>query len=303
MHDMIIVGGGPAGLTAAIYGLRAGKSVLVIEKNGFGGQIAYSPKVENIPGTISISGTEFADKLTEQAMNLGADVELETVVRVEAGSIKKVYTEEGGCYEAKAVILAVGVKHRMLGLPGEEELVGNGISFCAVCDGAFYAGQNVAMIGGGNSALQEALLLSEVCSKVTVVLNLAFFTGEKKLADALTARENVDVIFSTVVTEYLSENGTLTGLRLRSEAGEERVLPVDGAFLAVGLAPENDAFAPLAELNDWGYFASGEDCTTKTAGIYVAGDCRSKTIRQVTTAAGDGAVAAMTACRYLDSLT
>ena len=303
MHDMIIVGGGPAGLTAAIYGLRAGKSVLVIEKNGFGGQIAYSPKVENIPGTISISGTEFADKLTEQAMNLGADVELETVVRVEAGSIKKVYTEEGGCYEAKAVILAVGVKHRMLGLPGEEELVGNGISFCAVCDGAFYAGQNVAMIGGGNSALQEALLLSEVCSKVTVVQNLAFFTGEKKLADALTARENVDVIFSTVVTEYLSENGTLTGLRLRSEAGEERVLPVDGAFLAVGLAPENDAFAPLADLNDWGYFASGEDCTTKTAGIYVAGDCRSKTIRQVTTAAGDGAVAAMTACRYLDSLT
>ena len=303
MHDMIIVGGGPAGLTAAIYGLRAGKSVLVIEKNGFGGQIAYSPKVENIPGTISISGTEFADKLTEQAMNLGADVELETVVRVEAGSIKKVYTEEGGCYEAKAVILAVGVKHRMLGLPGEEELVGNGISFCAVCDGAFYAGQNVAMIGGGNSALQEALLLSEVCSKVTVVQNLAFFTGEKKLADALTARENVDVIFSTVVTEYLPENGTLTGLRLRSEAGEERVLPVDGAFLAVGLAPENDAFAPLAELNDWGYFASGEDCTTKTAGIYVAGDCRSKTIRQVTTAAGDGAVAAMTACRYLDSLT
>ena len=303
MHDMIIVGGGPAGLTAAIYGLRAGKSVLVIEKNGFGGQIAYSPKVENIPGTISISGTEFADKLTEQAMNLGADVELETVVRVEAGSIKKVYTEEGGCYEAKAVILAVGVKHRMLGLPGEEELVGNGISFCAVCDGAFYADQNVAMIGGGNSALQEALLLSEVCSKVTVVQNLAFFTGEKKLADALTARENVDVIFSTVVTEYLSENGALTGLRLRSENGEERVLPVDGAFLAVGLAPENDAFAPLAELNDWGYFASGEDCTTKTAGIYVAGDCRSKTIRQVTTAAGDGAVAAMMACRYLDSLT
>ena len=302
MHDIIIVGGGPAGLTAAIYGLRAGKTVLVIEKNGFGGQIAYSPKVENIPGTISISGTEFADKLTEQAMNLGADVELETVVRVEDGKTKKVYTEEGGCYEAGAVILAVGVKHRMLGLAGEEELVGNGISFCAVCDGAFYAGQNVAMIGGGNSALQEALLLSEVCNKVTIVQNLAFFTGEKKLADALAARENVEVIFSAVVAEYLSENGTLTGLRIRVENGEERVLPVDGAFLAVGLAPENDAFASLAELNDWGYFASTEDCTTKTAGIYVAGDCRSKTIRQVTTAAGDGAIAAMTACRYLDSL-
>ena len=302
MHDIIIVGGGPAGLTAAIYGLRAGKTVLVIEKNGFGGQIAYSPKVENIPGTISISGTEFADKLTEQAMNLGANVELETVVRVEDGKTKKVYTEEGSCYEAGAVILAVGVKHRMLGLPGEEELVGNGISFCAVCDGAFYAGQDVAMIGGGNSALQEALLLSEVCNKVTIVQNLAFFTGEKKLADALTARENVEVVFSAVVAEYRSENGTLTGLRIRLENGEERVLPVDGAFLAVGLAPENDAFASLAELNDWGYFASTEDCATKTAGIYVAGDCRSKTIRQVTTAAGDGAVAAMTACRYLDSL-
>ena len=159
------------------------------------------------------------------------------------------------------------------------------------------------MIGGGNSALQEALLLSEVCHKVTVVQNLAFFTGEKKLADALTARENVEVIFSTVVAEYLSENGTLTGLRIRNESGEERVLTVDGAFLAVGLVPENDAFASLAELNDWGYFASGEDCTTKTEGIYVAGDCRSKTIRQVTTAAGDGAVAAMTACRYLDRLS
>ena len=302
MHDMIIVGGGPAGLTAAIYGLRAGKSVLVIEKNGFGGQIAYSPKVENIPGTISISGTEFADKLTEQAMNLGADMELETVIRVENGDIKKVYTEEGNCFEAKAVILAVGVKHRMLGLPNEEELVGNGLSFCAVCDGAFYAGQNVAMIGGGNSALQEALLLSEVCNKVTVVQNLAFFTGEKKLADTLVAKENVEVYFSTVVAEYLSENGILTGLRIRHENGDEQVLKLDGAFLAVGLAPENDAFAPLADLNSWGYFASGEDCTTKTAGIFVAGDCRSKSIRQVTTAAGDGAVAAMAACRYLDSL-
>ena len=302
MHDLIIVGGGPAGLTAAIYGLRAGKTVLVIEKNGFGGQIAYSPKVENIPGTISISGAEFADKLTEQAMALGADVELENVVRIENGDVKRVHTEEGSCFEAKAVVLAVGVKHRMLGLAGEEELVGSGISFCAVCDGAFYAGQKVAMIGGGNSALQEALLLSEVCNKVTIVQNLAFFTGEKKLADALATKENVDVLFSTVVAEYLSENGSLTGLRLRDEAGQEQILNVDGAFLAVGLVPENEAFAPLAELNDWGYFASGEDCTTKTEGIYVAGDCRSKSIRQVTTAAGDGAVAAMAACRYLDRL-
>ena len=301
MHDIIIVGGGPAGLTAAIYALRAGKTVLVIEKNGFGGQIAYSPKVENIPGTISISGTEFADKLTEQAMNLGADVELETVIRVENGETKKVYTEEGGCYEAKAVILAVGVKHRMLGLDGEQELVGNGISFCAVCDGAFYAGQDVAMIGGGNSALQEALLLSEVCTKVTVVQNLSDFTGEKKLADALLQKDNVTAIFNTVVTAYETENGALSGLRLRNtETGEESAIRVDGAFLAVGLMPENEPFAEHAALNDWGYFDSGEDCCTTTPGIFVAGDCRSKRIRQVVTASSDGAIAAMAACRYLD---
>ena len=300
MYDIIIIGGGPAGLTAAVYALRAGKKVLVIEKNGFGGQIAYSPKVENIPGTQQISGSEFAEKLIEQVMNLGADVELENVIRVESeGERKRVYTEEGSCYEAGALILAVGVKHRMLGLPGEEALIGRGLSFCAVCDGAFYAGQETAMIGGGNSALQEALLLSEVCRKVTVVQNLPFLTGEQKLQDALGERENVRIILSTVVTEYLSENGELKGLRLRSDSGAEEVLSVDGAFLAVGLVPENEAFAHLAKLDDRGYFAATEDCLTATEGVFVAGDCRAKQIRQVTTAAADGAVAAMAACRYL----
>jgi len=302
MHDIIIVGGGPAGLTAATYALRAGKTVLVIEKNGFGGQIAYSPKVENIPGTIQISGTEFAERLIEQALNLGADVELETVTKVEkAGNTFQVTTEEGGCYEGGAVILAVGVKHRMLGLPGEQELIGNGISFCAVCDGAFYTGQNVAMIGGGNSALQEALLLSEVCNKVTVVQNLGDFTGEKKLSDALLQKENVTALFNTVVTGYIQNDGVLTGLQLRNtETGEEQEIAVDGTFLAVGLVPENDAFAEFAQLNEWGYFDSGEDCCTRTPGVFVAGDCRSKRIRQVVTASADGAVAAMAACRYLD---
>ena len=302
MYDIIVVGGGPAGLTAAIYGLRAGKTVLVIEKGGFGGQIAFSPKVENIPGFQQISGAEFADKLTEQAMGLGAEVELEKVTSVtKNGEIFTVETEEGSAFEGRTVILALGVKHRMLGLPGEEELVGNGISFCAVCDGAFYAGQHAAMIGGGNSALQEALLLSEVCSKVTVVQNLADFTGERKLADALLEKENVEVFFSTVVVGYEAENGSLTGLRLRSEVtGEESRIAVDGAFLAVGLQPENEPFAQLAKLNDWGYFDSGEDCCTATPGLFVAGDCRSKRIRQVVTAAGDGAIAAMAACRYRD---
>ena len=300
MHDIIIVGGGPAGLTAAIYGLRAGKSVLVIEKAGFGGQIAFSPKVENIPGTASISGSEFADKLTEQAMNLGADVELERVTQVIPGEYFTVRTEEGGAYLGKSVILSVGVKHRTLGLPGEEELIGNGISFCAVCDGAFYTGQDVVMIGGGNSAMQEALLLSEVCRKVTIVQNLPFFTGEKKLADALHGKENVEIHFSTLVEGYLAENGSLTGVRVKQENGKVWEIPADGVFLAVGLQPENDAFAPLAQLDDRGYFDTDEFCVTKTAGLFVAGDCRRKQIRQVTTAAADGAVAAMAACRYLE---
>ena len=302
MYDIIIVGGGPAGLTAAVYALRAGKNVVVIEKNGFGGQIAYSPKVENIPGTQQISGSQFAEQLVEQAMNLGADVELETVTEVrKENDIFQVLTEEGSTFEGKTVILAVGVKHRMLGLPGEHELVGNGLSFCAVCDGAFYTGQEVAMIGGGNSALQEALLLSEVCKKVTIVQNLADFTGEKKLSDALLEKENVTAMFSTVVTGYLTNEGAISGLQLRNtETGEETTISVDGAFLAVGLVPENDAFAHLAQLNDWGYFDSGEDCCTATPGVFVAGDCRSKRIRQVVTASADGAVAAMAACRYLD---
>ena len=303
MYDIIIVGGGPAGLTAAIYGLRAGKTVLVIEKGGFGGQIAFSPKVENIPGTRLISGAEFADKLTEHAMDLGAEVELEAVTQVEKlENGFRVSTEEGSEYCGKTVILALGVKHRTLGLPGENELIGHGISFCAVCDGAFYEGQEVAMIGGGNSALQEALLLSEVCTKVTVVQNLADFTGEKKLADALLQKNNVTVHFSTVVVGYESTDGELTGLHLRRDSGEEFDLRVDGAFLAVGLEPRNGAFAHLAKTNAWGYFDSAEDCTTQTPGLFVAGDCRSKRIRQVVTAAGDGAIAAMAACNFLDQM-
>ena len=301
MHDIIIVGGGPAGLTAAIYALRAGKTALVIEKSGFGGQIAFSPKVENIPGTAQISGAAFADSLTEQAMNLGADVELENVVSVnKAGDVFTVTTEEGGAYESRAVIIAVGVKHRMLGLPGEADLIGSGISFCAVCDGAFYTGQDVAMVGGGNSALQEALLLSEVCHKVTVVQNLPFLTGEKLLADALAEKENVEILLGTVVSGYETESGALTGLSLHSETQGDSRITVSGVFLAVGLEPQNEPFAHLTGTNPQGYFTAGEDCLTATPGVFVAGDCRQKAIRQVLTASADGAVAAMAACRYLD---
>ena len=300
MYDIIIVGGGPAGLTAALYACRANKSVLVMEKAAFGGQITYSPKVENIPGFVSLTGNEFAEKMVEQVLEQGAEVEPCEVFEIKDGEIKTVVTDSGD-FQAKSVIIATGAKHRLPGLARETEFIGNGISFCAVCDGAFYAGQNVAMIGGGNSALQEALLLSEVCNKVTVVQNLADFTGEKKLADALMEKENVTALFSTVVSEYIQENGQLTGLKLHNDAtGEDTQIAVDGAFLAVGLVPENEPFAELAQLNNWGYFDSLEDCCTKTPGVFVAGDCRSKRIRQVVTASADGAIAAMAACHYLD---
>ena len=304
IYDIIIVGGGPAGLTAAVYALRANKTVLVLEKGTFGGQITSSPKVENIPGFSSVTGNEFAEKLIEQAMNLGAEIECCEALQIKDGDLKTVLTDEGE-FCAKAVIIATGTKHRLLGIEREEEFIGNGISFCAVCDGAFYTGQDVAMVGGGNSALQEALLLSEMCRKVTVVQNLNHFTGEKKLADALMAKENVEIKFSTLVTEYLTDDasGALCGLRLRNaETGEESEIKVDGAFLAVGLVPENDAFAEIAALNDWGYFDSSEDCLTITPGVFVAGDCRSKRIRQVVTASSDGAIAATAACAYLDEI-
>lgn len=301
MYDIIIIGSGPAGLTAAIYALRAGKSVLILEKSAFGGQITYSPKIENYPAMGQISGNELAEKMVEQALTMGADVNLETVTGIRDCGDKKTVVTEDGEYECKSVIIAVGVKHRRLGIANEEDFVGEGISFCAVCDGAFYKDQTVAVIGGGNSALQEAVLLSEGCKKVTIVQNLAYFTGEAKLLEILKSRDNVEFITSHVVDSIIADGSTFKGIKIKNEdSGEISEVICDGMFVAIGLAPENDIFANLAKLNDWGYFDSAEDCTTVTPGIYVAGDCRSKRIRQITTAAADGAVAALAACAYID---
>ncbi|MBE6600070.1 MAG: FAD-binding protein [Ruminococcaceae bacterium] len=301
MHDIIIVGAGPAGLTAAIYALRADKSVLIFERGAFGGQMTYSPKIENFPGTVSASGTEIADKLVEQVINLGGEFEIGEVLSVNDNKDTKTVVADSGEYEAKAVIIANGVKHRLLGLEGEEELIGEGISFCAVCDGAFYRGKDVTVIGGGNSALQEAILLSDVAKSVTVVQNLAKLTGEGRLQKVISEKKNIKVITNTVVIEYLKNNGSLYGIKVKNtESGEASDIITDGVFVAIGLIPENAVFSELTELDDRGYFASGEDCTTKTAGIFVAGDCRAKRIRQVTTACADGAVAALAACEYLD---
>lgn len=301
IYDIIIIGAGPAGLTAAVYARRAGKTVLVLEKDTFGGQVTFSPKLENYPGFQEISGNELAQRMLEQAMTLGANVDLDCVTEVRDGEIKTVIGEYK-TYEAKSVIIAAGAHHRRLHLPKEEEFIGNGISFCAVCDGAFYQGQHVAVIGGGNTALQEVVLLSEVCKKVTVVQNLSFLTGEDKLMQVLKSRNNIEYIFNTVVTGYEGEDA-LSAIQLRNtESGEESRLEVDGIFLAIGTVPENEPFSQVAKINDYGYIISDESAATGTPGVFVAGDCRTKTYRQVATAIADGATAALNACHYLDSL-
>lgn len=299
MHDIIIIGAGPAGLTAALYALRAGKTALILEKSSFGGQMTYSPKIENFPGTSQISGNELAEQLIDQVLSHGADIEPEEATGIEdLGGTKKVITTSGS-YEGKAVIIAAGVKHRMTGAEGEEKFLGEGISFCAVCDGDFYSGKEVAVIGGGNSALQEAVLLSEKCKKVTLVQNLPYFTGEKRLLDVLSERKNVEYITGSTVRRFEGD-GKLSAVIITDERGKELALSVDGVFVAIGLIPSNEIFSSVCGLDDRGYFDSGEDCKTKTPGIFVAGDCRRKNIRQITTACADGSVAALAACNFID---
>ena len=301
LYDTLIIGGGPAGLTAATYLRRAGKSALVIEKNAFGGQITWSPRVENFPGFVSVPGTELGDRLLEQAMAQGAEVELEEVVSVRAGDdgVKTAVCESGAEFQGRTLIVAVGARPRPLGVAREEELIGSGVCYCAVCDGDFYAGQDVAVCGGGSAALQDALLLSEKCRRVTLIHRRGSFRGERRLVEALEKRANVDFLLNARVTA-LEGGAELSGLVLERD-GTRLSLPVTGLFVAVGHQPDNGAFAPLLELDDAGYADAGEDCLTKSAGVFVAGDCRRKSVRQLTTAVADGSVAALAACRYLDA--
>ena len=307
-YDAIVVGAGPAGLTAAIYLRRAEKSVLVIEKSTPGGQITHSPRVENYPGYSSLSGNELGDKMFEHYMDQGGEIELDEVTGISGVGGDFTVVGNDNEYHAKSVIIATGSRHRTLGIEGEEELTGEGISYCAVCDGAFYKGQSVAVIGGGNSALQDAVLLSEGCPKVYVVQNLAFLTGEGALQKILEKRENVEIIYSSVVESIEGGDDGLKSVTIKNtESGESRTLDVQGMFVAIGQIPECEAFADRVKLNSYGYIEAGENCLPEASGasadgIFVAGDCRTKTVRQVTTATADGAVAALSAIRYIDSI-
>lgn len=304
MYDIIIVGAGPAGLCAALYARRAEKSVLLIEKGTFGGQITHSPRVENYPGTLEMSGNEFAEKLLDQVMTHGAEIELDEVVDIEKVDTGYLVITGNNAFESKSVIIATGSRHRPLGIDREDMFVGEGVSYCAVCDGAFYKGKTVAIVGGGNTALQEAVLLSEGCTKVYVIQNLDFLTGEGSLISAVEKRANIEVITSTIVTELVGEEKICGIKTLNLNTSEEDTVSLDGVFVAIGQIPENEAFRNVVSLDERGYVISGEDCQPNGApeGLFVAGDCRTKSIRQITTATADGAVAALAACRYIDSL-
>ena len=301
-YDIIIVGGGPAGLTAAIYARRAEKSVLILEKNGFGGQIAQSPRVDNFPGIPSVSGAELSDKMFNHALDLGVEADLSEVTGLtREGSGFVVHTADGD-FSAGAVILATGAKHRRLGIAREEEFAGSGVCYCAVCDGAFYPGRPVAVVGGGDTAVRDALLLSNSCSEVYIIHRRAEFRAEAANVEALRARENVRFVLNSRAVELIGD-GELAGVVVENlESHERRTLEVEGLFVAVGHESDNAPFAALTDTDAQGWFTAGEDCRTPTPGLFVAGDCRAKAVKQLITAAGDGASAAVAACQYLDSL-
>jgi len=299
MTDIIIVGAGTAGLSAAIYGVRAGKSVLVFEGEVYGGQIINTPEIENYPGIKKISGYEFATALYEQATELGAQVKFEKVIGIEDHGQEKTVITDQGSYPCKSIILATGAKNRPLGIAREVELVGAGISYCATCDGAFFRGKEVAVNGGGNTALEDALYLSNFCKKVYLIHRRDAFRGEEKQLQALKKKENVELVLNSTIKELLGED-RLSGVIVTDKiSGLDREIAVDGLFVAIGQTPENMAFASQVELDEKGYISAQENCKTKSEGIFVAGDCRTKNVRQLATAASDGAIAALAACEYL----
>ena len=301
IYDIGIIGGGTAGMTAAIYGQRAGKQTLILEGTTFGGQITASPNVENYPGIASVSGSEFSMNLMDQAVKLGAQTVMEQVTGIREESEYKVIETARKEYACRSVILATGVTHRHLEVPGEERLTGAGVSYCATCDGMFFREREVAVVGGGSTALQDAEFLSNYCSKVYLIHRRDEFRGEEQIVERLREKENVEFILNSIVKEIRGEQ-MVEGLLLQNKiTGEESELPVSGVFIAVGQIPRNEAFEKIVQLDAGGFIVAGEDCVTSQPGIFAAGDCRTKEVRQLTTAAADGAVAAIAACKYIAS--
>ncbi|MBE5807271.1 MAG: FAD-binding protein [Clostridiales bacterium] len=302
MYDIIVIGGGPAGMTAAIYARRAAKSVLVLEAVTCGGQILNTPDIENYPVEAHISGFDFSNKVYEQAKGLGAEFVFEKAVEIrdEAG-VKTVVTAKNA-YQAKAVILATGSENRKLGLEDEDRLTGKGVSYCATCDGNFYRRKVVAVVGGGNTALEDAQYLSDIAAKVYLIHRRDSFRGEETNAERLKARENVEIIYNANVTRLISEK-RLKAIEVTDKlTGEVRTIELNGLFIAVGRVPENQNFANLVKLDASGYVEAGEDCHTNADGIFVAGDNRTKALRQLVTATADGAMAATEAVKYINAL-
>ncbi|MDD6274079.1 MAG: thioredoxin-disulfide reductase [Clostridiaceae bacterium] len=301
MQDLMIIGGGPAGLTAAIYAARAGVKPIVLESLTCGGQTITTSEIENYPAITKIEGWRFAEELRSQAEQFGTDIRMERVTGLSLRGETKVITTEKGEYEAKSVIIANGAKRRKLGCPGEEEFLGRGVSYCGVCDGNFFRGRTVCVIGGGNTALEDALYLSRICKKVYLIYRRAELRVHSVEADEVRAKENIELIFSSVPARIFGET-RVEGIELRrTDGGENNQLAVDAVFVAVGLEPENAAFADCIALDEGGYILAGEDCATNVPGVYAAGDTRTKRLRQIITAASDGAVAATAATEYIRS--
>lgn len=299
-YDIVVVGAGPAGLSAAIYGVRAGKSVLVLEALTHGGQIVNTPEIENYPGIKNISGFEFAQGLYEQAVALGAIVKYEKVNGIEVQDNIKLVKTAKEIYEAKAVILATGAKNRSLGLEREDSLLGLGISYCATCDGAFYRGRDVAVAGGGNTAIEDATFLANYCNKVYVIHRRDSFRAEDALVKTLKTKENVEFVLDSNIKKLIGTDGLEAVVVENKNNKESRKIEVAGLFVAIGQKPENNEFSSVVNLDDAGYILGGEDTKTNVSGIFVAGDTRTKAVRQLATAAGDGAVAGLGAAAYID---
>ena len=302
MTDIAVIGGGPAGLSAALYAARAGKSVTVYERDCIGEQITRAPQVENYPGTGRVSGLQLGDRMAAQAEAAGAEISLTNVQKIvkETSGIFRLDTDDGEYY-AKAVIYACGARPRTLGLPGEAELIGHGISYCALCDGSFFKDQDVTVVGGGNSAFDDALLLSERCHHVTLIHRRSSSRAEQILVERVKQRNNISLLTDMTVSELIQENGQLTGLALKNIIGKDETLPVSGLFVALGRLPDTELLTDLAALDENGYVISDDKmAVSETPGLFIAGDCRIKSVRQLTTAVSDGTVAAVSACTYLE---